>query len=171
MLGTKRTNKCAKKISPTPLHYQYQPEPLVQGKMDPGFHIVCTKFWPQHLNVASDQAKLFQFSIDIAFLQTSVVTSYCCLIAVRTNLSILLWPLRRQFSTTELLLTGYMLFFWTFFVNPGEWENPSRSAVSEMLRPARLAPTAIPHSKSLKSPSPFWSYSENWKMLPLEEVF
>ncbi len=31
-------------------------------------------------------------------------------------------------------------------------ENPSRSAVFEILRPARLAPTTIPHSKSLKSP-------------------
>ncbi len=31
-------------------------------------------------------------------------------------------------------------------------ENPSRSAVSEILRPARLAPTTIPRSMSLKSP-------------------
>ncbi len=31
-------------------------------------------------------------------------------------------------------------------------ENPSRSAVCEILRPARLAPTTIPCSKSLKSP-------------------
>uniref|UniRef100_A0A8C9U5E2 IF rod domain-containing protein n=1 Tax=Scleropages formosus TaxID=113540 RepID=A0A8C9U5E2_SCLFO len=31
-------------------------------------------------------------------------------------------------------------------------ENPSRSAVSGILRPARLAPTTVPHSKSLKSP-------------------
>ncbi len=30
-------------------------------------------------------------------------------------------------------------------------ENPSRSAVYEILRPARLAPTTIPRSKSLKS--------------------
>uniref|UniRef100_A0A0E9WJ18 Uncharacterized protein n=1 Tax=Anguilla anguilla TaxID=7936 RepID=A0A0E9WJ18_ANGAN len=30
-------------------------------------------------------------------------------------------------------------------------ENPSRSAVSEILKPARLAPT-MPCSKSLKSP-------------------
>ncbi len=27
--------KCAKKISPTPLHHQQQPEPLRQGRMDP----------------------------------------------------------------------------------------------------------------------------------------
>ncbi len=31
-------------------------------------------------------------------------------------------------------------------------ENPSRSAVYEILRPAHLAPTTIPRSKSLKSP-------------------
>ncbi len=30
-------------------------------------------------------------------------------------------------------------------------ENPSRSAVSEILRPARLVPTTMPHSKSLKA--------------------
>ncbi len=31
-------------------------------------------------------------------------------------------------------------------------ENPSRSAIFEILRSARLAPTTIPRSKSLKSP-------------------
>uniref|UniRef100_A0A0E9XX92 Uncharacterized protein n=1 Tax=Anguilla anguilla TaxID=7936 RepID=A0A0E9XX92_ANGAN len=31
-------------------------------------------------------------------------------------------------------------------------ENPSRSAVYEILKPARLAPTTMPRSKSLKSP-------------------
>ncbi len=31
--------KCAKKISPKPLHQQ-QPEPLIQGRMDPCFHVV-----------------------------------------------------------------------------------------------------------------------------------
>ncbi|KAG8576659.1 hypothetical protein GDO81_009926 [Engystomops pustulosus] len=31
-------------------------------------------------------------------------------------------------------------------------ENPSRSAVSEILRPALLTPTTMPRSKALKSP-------------------
>ncbi len=37
--------KCAKKISPTPLHH-HQPEPLRQGMMDPCFHVLYAKFWP-----------------------------------------------------------------------------------------------------------------------------
>ncbi len=45
--------KCAKKISPTPLH-PHQPEPLRQGRMDPCFHVLYAKFWPYHLNVAAE---------------------------------------------------------------------------------------------------------------------
>ncbi len=72
-----RGPKCAKKISPTPLHHHHhQPEPLRQGRM-----------------LSCSYAKFF------------VVREY-----------------------------------------------PSRSAVFEILRPARLAPTIIPRSKSLKSP-------------------
>ncbi len=40
-----RGPKCAKKISPTPLHH-HQPEPLRQGRMNPCFHVLYTKFWP-----------------------------------------------------------------------------------------------------------------------------
>ncbi len=47
--------KCANKISPTPLHHhQHQPELLRQGRMDPYFHVLYTKFWPYHLNVAAE---------------------------------------------------------------------------------------------------------------------
>ncbi len=47
--------KCAKKISPTPLHHHLQqPEPLRQGRMDPSFHVLYTKFWPHHLNVTAE---------------------------------------------------------------------------------------------------------------------
>ncbi len=45
--------KCAKKISPTPLH-PHQPEPLRQGRMDPRFNVLYTKVWPYHLNVAAE---------------------------------------------------------------------------------------------------------------------
>ncbi len=30
------------------------PEPLRQGRMDPCFHALYTKFWPYHLNVAAE---------------------------------------------------------------------------------------------------------------------
>ncbi len=38
--------KCAKKISPTPLHHHHQPEPLRQDRMEPCFHVLYAKFWP-----------------------------------------------------------------------------------------------------------------------------
>ncbi len=46
--------KCAKKVSPTPLHHHHQSEPLRQGRMDPCFHVIYAKFWPYHLNVAAE---------------------------------------------------------------------------------------------------------------------
>ncbi len=49
-----RGPKCAKKISPTPLHHHQQPEPLRQGRMDPCFHGLYAKFWPYYLNVAAE---------------------------------------------------------------------------------------------------------------------
>ncbi len=49
-----RGPKCAKKISPTPLHHHQQPEPLRQGRMDPCFLVLYAKFWPYHLNVAAE---------------------------------------------------------------------------------------------------------------------
>ncbi len=46
--------KCANEISPTILHPHQQPELLRQGMMDPCFHVLYTKFWPYHLNVAAE---------------------------------------------------------------------------------------------------------------------
>ncbi len=47
-------SKSAKKISPTPLYHHHQPELLIQGRMDPCFHVVYAKFWPYHLNVTAE---------------------------------------------------------------------------------------------------------------------
>ncbi len=84
---------------------------------------------------------------------TSAYLSYCCL-SIISNQSPLTSDINKAFSSTQLPLTGYFLFFGPFFVNPKTvvGENPSRSAVFEILRRARLAPTTIPRSKSLKSP-------------------
>ncbi len=49
-----RVPKCAKKISPTPLHHHQQPERLGQGRMDPCSHVLYAKFWPYPLNVAAE---------------------------------------------------------------------------------------------------------------------
>ncbi len=41
-------------MSFTPLHHHHQPEPFIQGRMDPCFHVVYAKFWPYHLNVTAE---------------------------------------------------------------------------------------------------------------------
>ena len=62
--------------------------------------------------------------------------------------------INKAISPSEVPLTGYFLFFRPFSVSLEMVvrENPSRSAVSEILRPACLAPTTRPCSKTLKSP-------------------
>ncbi len=86
---------------------------------------------------------------------TSVYLSYCCLSIISNQAahSHLTSDINKAFSSTQLPLTGYFLFFGPFSVNPRVvGENPSRSAVFKIPRPAHLTPTTIPHSKSLKSP-------------------
>lgn len=48
-----RGPKCAKKISPTPKHHRHQPEPVVQGRMDPVFHANESKSRPYHPNITA----------------------------------------------------------------------------------------------------------------------
>lgn len=45
--------KCAKKNAHT-LTCHLQPEPLIQGRMDPCFDVVYPNFWPYHPNVAAE---------------------------------------------------------------------------------------------------------------------
>ncbi len=60
-----RGPKCAKKISPTPLHHHQQPEPLRQGRMDPSFmfftlrQILTLPSECRSRNSDSDQATFF----------------------------------------------------------------------------------------------------------------
>ena len=64
--------QCAKKITPTSLHYRQLPELLIQGRMDPCFHVVHTKFyhlkiwmlqlkWTHHMSLKSRLSKDFYF--------------------------------------------------------------------------------------------------------------
>ncbi len=93
-------------------------------------------------------------------LHTLVVTSdylsYCFLsiISNQSAHSPLTSDINKAFSSTQLPLTGYFLFFGPFSVNLEMvvCENPRRSAVFEIHRPVRLVLTTIPLSKSLKSP-------------------
>ncbi len=99
---------------------------------------------------------VFRDGILYTLVVTSGYLSYCCL-SIISNQSVhspLTSDINKAFSSTQLQLTGYFLFFRPFSVNLEMvvCENPSRSAVFEILRPARLAPTTIPRSESLKSP-------------------
>ncbi len=50
-----RGPKCAKKISPTPLHHHQQPEPVeTRAGWIHAFMFFTAKFWPYHLNVAAE---------------------------------------------------------------------------------------------------------------------
>ncbi len=118
--------KCAKKISPTPLHPHHQPEPLRQGRMDPCFHVlyaIClwemyppcpVLIWQERHPVWSSAAgaHLLQGSTCCVFrdgiLQTLVVTSgylsYCCLsiISNQSAHSPLTSDINKAFSFTQL---------------------------------------------------------------------
>ncbi len=87
---------------------------------------------------------------------TSGYLSYCCLsiISNQSAHSPLTSDINKAFLSSQLPLNGYFLFFGPFSVNPRGvvCENPSRSAVFEILRAARLTPTTIPRSKSPESP-------------------
>lgn len=55
---------------PTSLHQKQQPDPLIQGGMNPCFHVIYIKFWPYHLNVTAEN---WDSSDQATFLWTSVV--------------------------------------------------------------------------------------------------
>ncbi len=174
--------------------------------MDPCFHVLYTKFWPFHLNVAAEiethqtrqlflifycptlvslcelyppfpvlsrqerhtewssaaVAHLLQGSTCCAFrdgIQHTLVImsgylSYCCLSIISNQCAHSPLTSTRPFHPHNC--RSLKIFY---FSDHSPWtlemvvrENPSRSAVFEILRPARLAPTTIPRSKSLKSP-------------------
>ncbi len=72
-----KDQKCAKKISPTPLHHHQQPEPLRQGRMDPCFHVLYTKYWP-YIWMLQQKSRLVSFSnILLSNFGESVNCSLC----------------------------------------------------------------------------------------------
>ncbi len=158
--------KCAKKISPTPLHH-HQPEPLRRGRMihdfmfftpnsDPtsecrsrnqdssesinlllsSFGDLCELYppcpvliWPERHPVWSSAAGahllqgltccVFRDGILQILVVTSGYLSYCCL-SIISNQSVhspLTSDINKTFSSTQLPLAGYFLFFRPFSVN------------------------------------------------------
>ncbi len=74
--------KCAKKISPTPLHHQHQPEPLRQGRMIHAFMIFTSNSDPTS-ECSRDQYSLDQATFSNLLLSSFVesvwiVSSVCC---------------------------------------------------------------------------------------------
>ncbi len=126
--------------------------------------------WQERHSVWSSAAvaHLLQGSMCCAFrdgiLLTLVVTSgylsYCCfsIISNQSAHSLLISDINKAFLSTQLSLTGYFLFFVPLTVNPRMLRV--KIPVDQQflkLRPARLALTTIPHSKSLNPlSSPFW---------------
>ncbi len=88
-------------------------------------------------------------SVMFTLVVTSGYFSCRCLsiISYQSVHSRLTFDINKAFSSTQLPLSGYFLFFGPFSMR----ENPSRSAVFEILIPGHLAPTNISRSKSLKS--------------------
>ncbi len=68
-----RGPKCAKKISPTPLHHHHQPELLKQGRMDPCFHVLYAKLWLYHLNAAEIKTRLIRERFPIFYCPILVI--------------------------------------------------------------------------------------------------
>lgn len=58
--GKLRGPKWSKKIPPTLWHHQ-QPQPLIQGRMNPCFHVVYAKFWPCSWNQDFSDQVIVQF--------------------------------------------------------------------------------------------------------------
>lgn len=69
-----------KKIFSTPLHHERH-KSLIQGRMDPCFHVVHTGFTPYHLNVAAG-VRIYQ--------SRQCFLIFCCPILENNNLSFLL---------------------------------------------------------------------------------
>ncbi len=92
--------------------------------------------------------------LQILFVMSGYL-SYCCL-SIISNQSVhspLTSDINKAFSSTQLPLTGYFLLFRPFSVTLEMvvCENPSRSAVCEILRSVRLHQQPF-HVQSLKSP-------------------
>ncbi len=64
-------------------HHRHQPELLRQDMMDPCFHVLYAKFWPNHLNAAeieTHQTRQCFFNLLLSSFGESVwiVSSVCC---------------------------------------------------------------------------------------------
>ena len=90
------------------------------------------------------------FCIPLLFCMAICIT--LTFLSASTSLAVLLRPLS---LTTQVFAcrTAAHCFFRTILcsLESAVHENPRRSAISEILKPACLAPTIIPRSKSLRS--------------------
>lgn len=55
-IGIKGSKVCQENITYTPtlLHHHHLPEPLIQGRMNPSFHVVYANLWPYCSNITTE---------------------------------------------------------------------------------------------------------------------
>lgn len=131
--------KNAKNMSPTPLHH-WQPELLIQGRMDRRFHVVCAKFWSYHPNVETRFSDLLM----------SRHGEPCWTAASLYVISWQKWH-HKAFSPRKLLLSGWFLFFRPFSINPRDACVGKSQQISSFCNSSPSSPTTMPRSRSLKS--------------------
>ncbi len=142
--------KCAQKISPTPLHHHQQPEPLIQSRMDPCFHVVYdpTIWMSQQQSRLLRPGNVFQSSI-VQLWWACAHWGLSFLFLADSSSTLLpfyqlepVWPFSSDLCHRHGVFTQRTdaVFFAPFSV-----------VVRENLKPARLAPTTT-HVQSLKSP-------------------
>ncbi len=142
-----RGQKCAKKLSPASLHHHHQSEPSRQGRIDPCFHVLYTKFWLYHLNDAVEiETHQTRQRFSNLLLSNFGEPVWICLVSLRflfladrsgTRCGLLL--LKRICFRVQRVVCSEMVFCITWLWRVVIWVN-------------RLTATTIPHSKSLKSP-------------------
>lgn len=71
-----RGPRCAKKMSPIPLHHHYQPALLVQGRMDSWFDVVYAKFEPI-IWILQQISRLIRPGIFFLFVSCLTLVSLC----------------------------------------------------------------------------------------------
>ncbi len=116
----------------------------------------------------------FQYSFHHCLVVTSGYLSYCCL-SIISNQSVhspLTSDINKAFSSTQLPLTGYFLFFWPFSGNPSLWNTQtSPSDTNNHSTFSHLNPLSSPFWCSVwtfsKSSSPT-SRCLNPEMLPCD---
>ena len=101
-VGTKGPKVCL-----TPLHHHHQSEPLIQGGMEQYFHVVYSKFWPHHLNVAAEIETYQTRHLFFPIFYCPVLVNLCDLLPQFPGLRWQEWHSVWSFAAVAHLLQGW----------------------------------------------------------------